>query len=423
MITKLSIKNFKSIKELDIDCARVNLFIGEPNTGKSNILEALGLLSWCAIKDLFLSDFVRFEYMGNLFYDNLYKQPLEIVSIDDKETEIKIRVEFDPQMDNFIFYFELPPKDGVPMIKISQIIFSVSLELDNKRIQLNSGIIPEDIRKGFENIGSPLSKSFNIRTEIKDNRWFLNDGQRRYLITKGEDKFNINMVIDVLCRLDHSGLYKEIDFPMGVKNKIPILESASIKFYKFKEQTKFPSKFPAWLIPPNGSNLVSLIIGNKRVRETASSLFKDFGFKMMFREHAETLEQSKLIDDDIYSYPYIVVSDTLQRMLFYNAAIDSNENSTLIFEEPEVHAFPAYIKQLGEKIAFDESNQYFIVTHNPYLFLSIVENVPKREDVNVFMTYMKDYQTKVKMANEIEVSKLMRYDPFFNLLHMIEEEK
>ncbi len=41
MIEKLAIKNFKSIKELDIDCRRINLFIGEPNTGKSNILEAL----------------------------------------------------------------------------------------------------------------------------------------------------------------------------------------------------------------------------------------------------------------------------------------------------------------------------------------------------------------------------------------------
>ena len=73
MITKLSIKNFKSIKELDIDCARVNLFIGEPNTGKSSILEALGLLSWSADTDFNLGDYVRFEYMENLFYDNSTK--------------------------------------------------------------------------------------------------------------------------------------------------------------------------------------------------------------------------------------------------------------------------------------------------------------------------------------------------------------
>lgn len=45
MITELSIKNFKSIKELQIPCKKLNVFIGEPNSGKSNIIEALSLQS------------------------------------------------------------------------------------------------------------------------------------------------------------------------------------------------------------------------------------------------------------------------------------------------------------------------------------------------------------------------------------------
>lgn len=45
MIHKLSIRNFKSIRELDLDCRRVNVFIGEPNAGKTNILESLALRS------------------------------------------------------------------------------------------------------------------------------------------------------------------------------------------------------------------------------------------------------------------------------------------------------------------------------------------------------------------------------------------
>ena len=31
MITKLSIANFKSVRQLNIDCKKVNLFIGEPS--------------------------------------------------------------------------------------------------------------------------------------------------------------------------------------------------------------------------------------------------------------------------------------------------------------------------------------------------------------------------------------------------------
>ena len=46
MFDRLEIKNFKSIEHLDIECRRINVLIGEPNTGKSNILEALGLISY-----------------------------------------------------------------------------------------------------------------------------------------------------------------------------------------------------------------------------------------------------------------------------------------------------------------------------------------------------------------------------------------
>lgn len=322
MITKLSIRNFKSIKEMDIDCARVNLFIGEPNTGKSNILEALGLLSWFGFLNDDIGEYVRLQNIYHLFYD-----------------------------------------------------YDIG---ENIRIAVNS-----------EN-----EEVFEVKF---DNGDFIIYSDGKYVV-----------ILDKLGKV-----VKSPDRPT----------KSFIKFYRFINQDKYQGNELSFLMPPHGSNMLLLMVSHKKLRETVSPFFRDLGFKIMIREYDKTWESTKEINESILGYPSILVSDTLQRMIFYNAAIDSNENSTLVFEEPEVHAFPAYIKQLGEKIAFDESNQYFIVTHNPYLFLSIVENVPKQEDVNVFMTYMKDYQTKVKMANEMEMSKLMRYDPFFNLLHMIEEKQ
>ncbi len=46
VIKKLLIRNFKSIVSAEIDCKRLNILIGPPNSGKSNILEAIGLLSY-----------------------------------------------------------------------------------------------------------------------------------------------------------------------------------------------------------------------------------------------------------------------------------------------------------------------------------------------------------------------------------------
>jgi predicted ATPase len=45
MYTKLKIANFKSIVDLEVDLGRFNVFIGENGCGKTNILEAVALLS------------------------------------------------------------------------------------------------------------------------------------------------------------------------------------------------------------------------------------------------------------------------------------------------------------------------------------------------------------------------------------------
>lgn len=74
-IKDIEIKNFKSIRhQLIDDCRRVNVFIGYPNVGKSNILEALGLLIFIQKKwrttsafDL-LKEMVRFEKLTDFYY-------------------------------------------------------------------------------------------------------------------------------------------------------------------------------------------------------------------------------------------------------------------------------------------------------------------------------------------------------------------
>ena len=82
MIETLEITNFKSVKHLTLPCKRFNVFIGEPNTGKSNILEALGLLSfvgaWWGRQGAELNGFVRQERTFDLFYDGDISDPLGI---------------------------------------------------------------------------------------------------------------------------------------------------------------------------------------------------------------------------------------------------------------------------------------------------------------------------------------------------------
>ena len=327
MIENLSVKNFKSITDLTINCKRINIFIGEPNTGKSNILEALGLLSWCNYLSSDLAEYVRLQGIQSLFYDDLLDQQLEIST---DEYNVSIRFE------NDTFNFE------VAQLKGNEIL--------NK---------------------SPL------------------------------------------CSANYLG---------DISGQIEILkEAGSIKFYRFSHLNEFPDKSALFLLPPHGSNLFAVVMANKKFRDTMARFFKNFGLNLVLKPQERTFEVQKQVEDVVFSYPYVLTSDTLQSILFHTIAIESNQNSTLVFEEPESHAFPYYIKYLGEKIALDKSNQYFIATHNPYLLLSIIEKA-KKDSVNVFITYFKDYQTKVKCLTEEQLSELMNYDPFFNLNSFIEEE-
>jgi energy-coupling factor transporter ATP-binding protein EcfA2 len=48
MIRKLSIRSFKSLSEVDLELGRVNVFIGANGSGKSNLIEAVGVLGAAA---------------------------------------------------------------------------------------------------------------------------------------------------------------------------------------------------------------------------------------------------------------------------------------------------------------------------------------------------------------------------------------
>ncbi len=84
-INSLKIKNFKSINEAILDdCRRVNVLIGYPNVGKSNILEAISLLTFIPEKNrpIGLKGLVRLEKLSHLFNYNNVQAPA-ILSFND----------------------------------------------------------------------------------------------------------------------------------------------------------------------------------------------------------------------------------------------------------------------------------------------------------------------------------------------------
>ena len=328
MIKNLEIKNFKSIKHLKLDCKRVNLFIGKPNTGKSNILEGVGMFSLTQGVPIVL---IRFENISNLFYDQDISEKVEITS------------------DNL--YFEMIFQNG----------------------------------------------KFIAREYIRN----ISQGHERRILNYGFE-----------C--DYSGNATSFTNPS---------RPTRFKFYKFAKVDRFSRLESDFLRPPRGENLLQILLTNKALRKVIVDMFSEYGFRILFKPQEGRIEVQKEIEDVIISHPYSLVSDTLQRVVFHLAAIETNKDSVIIFEEPEAHAFPYYTKFLAERIALDKTNQYFISTHNPYFLLSVLEKTPK-DDIRIFITYFKDYQTKVRPITKKEMPEILDLDAsvFFNLNQFLEEE-
>jgi AAA15 family ATPase/GTPase len=91
MIQNLQINNYKSINDINLECSRINLLIGEPNVGKSNILEALDLSylpSMLQSNELYkksgnelidIKRYFRVNKVSDLFTDGNISNPITIL--------------------------------------------------------------------------------------------------------------------------------------------------------------------------------------------------------------------------------------------------------------------------------------------------------------------------------------------------------
>ncbi len=331
IIKNLHVKHFKTVNDLDIECSRVNVFIGEPNTGKTNILESIGFLSWLehntiSLNSFHLNDFVRHGNLYNLFYNNEFDKPFEIGYDND----------------------------------------AITVSWDSNNLSID--------KKGGPKIGISTGSMIN---------------------------FTINP---------------------------PSYHPGPFKFYKFKDFNKQTFTSLAYivtdyLLPPNGANMITLLQTNKGARNLFSNYIKNINLKLVINQQNKTIEFQKEIEDAIHiNFPIETLSDTMLRIISHMIAIESNKNSVITFDEPESYAFPYYTKVLAEMIALDKTNQFFVTTHNPYVFYSILEKVPKKEG-SIFITYLeKDKDTtKVKKLSKNDIDKLydengvMGMDVFFNL--------
>ncbi len=363
-INWLEIKNFKSIKATNFDCKRINVFIGKPNVGKSNILEAVGLLggmnSWK--EDKLFSDFARYETVRNLFYDNVRTEMLEVNS----NLGFLQAHYHASSIDAYEFVFSTN----------KNLIGGYKIYIDN----LGSYTI-EELKQIFQNEVA-LKVNNNIKFGVLSNQFLLNNNGKLIGSNFRENIFQGN-----------------------------------IKKYHFKKDINKKDTFSAFLKPPSGNNLFTIVENEKLLSDEIADIFYAYGLNLLIDSETSELSVQKIIGRTSIRMPYSLMADTLQRYVFNLLAIKTNKNSIIVLEEPEAHSFPTYISKVGSEIVNDKNNnQYFIATHSPYLLQEFIENTDPN-DLALFVCDYKNYETVIKSLTREEIDNITEtdIDLFYNI--------
>lgn len=380
----LRIQNFKSIKDVTLHPRRVNLIIGEPNVGKSNLLEAMSLLGAGLLESSrkFLDDVIRYETVSNLFYDN--------------DTSLPVMVE--SSSGQAIIKTQSSNGGGYYFICASNQIIDAYKEQRRLAHHTYSPGLPQKEETVLELLDIMTSDGPLVESALNEAR--SNGPTQAYLFK---------------YRLSEEGKSSQLGMTYLPPQALP-------RPYKYLSKQRHDSLYrDNFLEPPFGHNLANIIQRNPALRKEIALLFKRYDLHLVLRVSERKFEIQKQVEDFVYNYPYSSIADTLQRIIFYLAAIESNDDAVLLFEEPEAHSFPVYVSKLGRRIVESRNNQFFIDTHSPYLVDGILEDMltddEQAGDLAIFATYYEDHQTKIHQLSDEEIRSIRAdsLDVFYNM--------
>lgn len=369
MIRDVALDNFKGVDHLKIkDFGRINIFVGRNETGKSTILEAIGLC--LSVTNDFKDDLGKSILKD--YFRNKYSSYSNIIKIGEKKTSINLN-------------------NGAMKIDIFHEVKGLS----------GNGHIDAEISKGIDTLSHELSIREISRGRISsksDGKDFLEneifeDIKQKYIdhyistesiIIKGYSNgslFNVKMGMKESMRrmmIRQSRIGDYIDDDMNEFQHLEDIyqkESISNGFIFYSSERKV-----------NLEQLHDIAVNIKSISGILKKIKKQI-------DHFQDLRVSNgkfriLSSESDTAIPLEVRGDGLKSFIYMMFMENILEKGTILIEEPENFLHPGLMGSwCNDVISKGSTNQYFISTHSCEMLEYMLENKDLLKDLKIFKMF------------------------------------
>jgi predicted ATPase len=402
MISNLIVKNFKSIGEegVKVDLRPLTIFLGQNGSGKSSILEAIGILSQSAEATNFKTDgnLVKIPLASNVFYkkNSEYWLTLE-VHTNSTHAEINRLIKISNNM---------LTDDIQTALHKGDIGYKLSYKLGTGEFSQSVMIGKHEIaRTGYIKVGE---SSWTNKLELSNKSIYSQESADKILderIFAPRDKPEEGYPF--------SDIAKEIVKIIKARINKAFLISAmrgSTEFEKTLDQSLKEKSLKVLGVGTYGQNLIPVLAltsnrENEEIHKKIDKWASEFGLKKFSAgwKGGYTLG-SDYVDDKLNSVLNLAMAShgSKQILSVITQLFWSDPGSIIMIEEPEISLHPNAQARLAELFAeaIHEGKQIIITTHSEFLPLTLsipIQNrLLKKDDIAIYHVEKGQKGTAVK---------------------------
>ena len=380
-INEIKIENYRGLQEVHFEPARINVFIGRNNTGKSSVLEAIALAvsALNGFKDSIGTDIIETIMERRLSYSAL-NFARYFVNLHSNQSQILLKVNDDFLALELEFF-----ESGYPESEVGRDFLRYVEDLANKRalrdLELEDPILERLWRLTRKAKDIPEELTLELLGRFNE----IIESKRKEFIDKVVNLQKIFFVGSLNERVISEVVYLP---ERAVRQLPPFLKSGFRRFEIHKHQIRhIPILFG---MGRTGEIFDIKRLYNMLVRKNKLSKALD-----VLRINVENFDDLRELDEELVCtfqgmdepIPLSFMGDgfiALVRMTFISTLV---ENGISVLEEPETNLHPGYLRVAAEQMAENKNVQFFISTHSIEFINYLLDQEEHLDDIRFIRMY------------------------------------